>query len=444
MKWYRWLTPGLRVKRWFALLVAGVVVAAIGAAVAVDIEGFDPNFFLTDFIYLYTKQYFSPLVAGTVLASIGMVLLFTGLRGYVRSIAGAISPDGSQPLIDVIYRRRHLEQGARIVALGGGTGLPVLLRGLKEFSSNITAIVTVSDDGGSSGRLRKLGFLPPGDIRNCLVALSDAEEMMERLFQHRFQGMGADLDGHCFGNLLIAAMTEISGDFDSAVKETSKVLAIRGHVLPATLENVVLCAELVNGETVRGQVAVSLAPERIRRAYLDPARPRALPEALDAIRNADAIVLGPGSLFGSVLPHLLVEDIRNAIAVSPAPRIYVCNAMTQPNETLGFIRASDHLRVLEQHAGPGIVDYIIANGRRPSAAILQKYHEEGADFVEADERRLMSMGVQPVIEEAIIVDGYVRHDPAKLAEIVHRIYERSRAAHGSRLAASIEITKAAA
>ena len=424
MTWYKWLTPGLQVKRWFLLLLAGVIICAIGAAVAVDIEGFDPNFFLTDFIYLSTKRYLPPFVAGTAITIFGLVLLVIGLRGYVHSITRAIAPHSTSSLIDLLYRRRRLEQGACVVALGGGTGLPVLLRGLKEFTSNLTAIVTVADDGGSSGRLRQHGFLPPGDIRNCLVALSDAEEIMERLFQHRFRGCGEELNGHCFGNLLIAALTEVTGNFDHAVKETSKVLAIRGKVLPATLEWVTLCAELENGETVRGQVAVSKCPARIRRAYLDPSQPHALPEALEAIQKAELIVIGPGSLYSSILPHLLVTEIREAIAASSAPVVYICNVMTQPNETLGLRRASDHLRVLQQHAGKNIVDFVIANSKRPSPEMLRKYAEEGAEFVEADEKSLCEMGVIPVIEDVISVDEFIRHDPARLAATVHRIYEK--------------------
>lgn len=398
----------------------------LGAGVAFDVPNFDPHFYIADLVYQFTRRYVSPLFTGSIIFAVGALLVVVGFRGAVRSLTTALSPSNSRPLIDVIYRKRQLEQGPRVVALGGGTGLPSVLRGLKEYTSNITAIVTVADDGGSSGRLRQLGFPPPGDIRNCLVALSEVEQRMQELFQYRFNGMGEALDGHSFGNLLIAAMTDITGDFDRAVKETSKVLAIRGQVLPATLENVVLCAELENDAIVRGQVQVNLAPSPIRRAFLEPTHLRALPEAIEAIREAEVLVIGPGSLFSSILPNLLVSEIREAVRFSTATRIFVCNVMTQPKETLGYVNASDHLEALVRHVGHGIVDYAIVNHRRPSEAALAKYREEGAEFVQPDRDRLSKLGIWPILENLIVDDDLVRHDPQKLAEIICRIHEGSR------------------
>lgn len=426
MNWLKWLTPGLKVKRWLLLLFVGVTITCLGVAVAFDVPYFNPHFAVADFLFMYTKQYVSPTFSGAVIGATGLLLIVLGFRGSLKSIASALSPDASQPLIDVIYKRRQLEQGPRVVAIGGGTGLPAVLRGLKEYTSNITAVVTVTDDGGSSGRLRELGFPPPGDIRNCIVALSDVEQLMQELLQYRFQGMGEGLDGHCFGNLLIAAMVDITGDFDRAVKETSKVLSIRGQVLPATLENVILCAELQDSQVVRGQVQVGQAPTRIRRAFLEPEHPRALPEAVTAIQEADVIVIGPGSLFSSIIPNLLVREIRDAVRGSKAPKVYICNVMTQPNETRGFRNASDHLKALIQHAGPNIVDYMLLNRRRPSEDLVRKYLEEGAEFVQPDVTAVERLGVRALLEDLITEEEVVRHDSHSLGSTVFRILDGAR------------------
>ena len=305
----------------------------------------------------------------------------------------------------------------RVVALGGGTGLSTLLRGLKRHTSSITAIVTVTDDGGSSGRIRaEMGVLPPGDIRNCLVALADAEPLMKELFDYRFNGEGP-LAGHSFGNLFIAAMSEIMGDFELAVKESSRVLLVRGEVLPATLDDCALGALLRDGREVLGETSVGGSTSGIERVFLRPPGPRPLPEALRAIAEADAIVLGPGSLYTSVMPNLLVDRVANAITASEAVKIYVCNVMTEPGETQGYT-AQDHLAAIFGHAGPDVVDWIIVNDVPISDGMMRKYSYEGAEPVEWDREVLESMGIQ-VVEAAVASQTeLVRHDPGAIAQEV--------------------------
>lgn len=327
-------------------------------------------------------------------------------------------------LLGQLYRRQFLRRGPRIVAIGGGTGLPVLLRGLKEYTENLTAIVTVADDGGSSGRLRgEFGILPPGDIRNCLVALAETETLMDELFCYRF-GQGAGLAGHSLGNLLITALVDILGDFQTAIKEVSKVLKVRGQVLPSTLRQVVLHAELEDGTTVSGESKISQSRAPLKRVYITPGECAPVPEALRAIGQADLILLGPGSLFTSVLPNLLVQEIAAAVKAAPAVKCYICNIMTQPGETTGF-KASDHLRALYDHVGPGWIDYIVVNTRQVTPALQEKYAREGAALVVVDDHNLARMGVRVIkadlLEETLRETEPVRHDPGKLARTVIRL-----------------------
>lgn len=310
-----------------------------------------------------------------------------------------------------------LQHGPKIVVVGGGSGLGTILRGLKQVTSNLTAIVTVADDGGSSGRIRQeFGILPPGDIRNCLIALADIEPLMEQLMQYRFNG-GTGLAGHSFGNLFLTAMTEITGDFEQAIRASSQVLAVRGRVLPSTLENVVLNAELVDGSLIRGESAIGKSPTRIRQLSMEPADVRPVPEAITAIEEADMIILGPGSLYTSVIPNLLVKDTAEAIRRSSALKIYICNAMTQPGETVGY-SAADHVQAIIEHAGPGLIDYALINVKSIPKEMLERYQEEGASPVEADTARVKALGVTPLTSPLILTQDYVRHDAEQLASIV--------------------------
>ncbi|NLS45132.1 MAG: YvcK family protein [Firmicutes bacterium] len=317
-------------------------------------------------------------------------------------------------------------RGPKIVVIGGGTGLATLLRGLKEYTGNLTAIVTVADDGGSSGRLRKeMGVLPPGDIRNCLVALANSEPLMASLFEYRFpEGAPMGLEGHTFGNLFIATMSAITGDFEEAVKESSRVLAVRGQVLPSTLENVVLTARCQGGNIVHGESTIGKSETRIEKVFLQPENPRALPEALDSIAEADAIILGPGSLYTSVIPNLLVEEIAGAIRKSKAPKIYVCNVMTQPGETDSFT-AADHVKAIMDHAGKQIVDYVLVNSGKVPMKLAEKYSREGAYPVDVDKENLSTLEIKVIEKDLISNLDYARHDPLRLAEAVLRIISDS-------------------
>ena len=291
-------------------------------------------------------------------------------------------------------------KGPKIVVVGGGTGLGTILRGLKEITSHLTAIVTVADDGGSSGRLRReLGILPPGDIRNCLVAMADIEPLLERLFQYRFTG-SSDLSGHNFGNLFLAAMTDITGDFEEAIKESSKVLAVRGRVLPATLEHVVLKAEMEDGRIITGESEIPKSRVPIKRDFLEPADCKPVNEAIAAIKEADIIILGPGSLYTSIIPNLLVTEIAEAIRNSAAFKVYVCNAMTQAGETDNY-SASQHLKAIIDHTGRGLVDFALVNNETISPEILERYSEEGAKQVRVDLDNIASLGVKPLAAQII-------------------------------------------
>ncbi len=320
----------------------------------------------------------------------------------------------------------------RIVSLGGGTGLAALLEGLKHHtgtganrsretnskpSVDLSAIVTVSDDGGSSGRLRRaFDILAPGDVRNCMVALAEDQALLSRLFQYRFAD-GKGLEGHSFGNLFLTALTNVTGDFHQAIQLSSEVLAIRGRIFPSTLTNVRLEAQLESGRSRTGETRISGSPERIKSIRLKPRRCPPLPESLEAIRRADAITLGPGSLYTSVIPNLLVDGVAEAISRSSAVKIYVCNLMWQPGETQSYT-AADHVRAIQEHAGVGLIDYIVVNSGNPSSAALRRYEEQDAWPVDTDSAELEKLGVD-VISSSLLAPGeVVRHDPVRLAQLI--------------------------
>lgn len=429
--WSQWLVPGIGVKRWALLVAVGILLVSAGVALIVNIkllgwlEVIVFQFGLS--LVMLTGGTLSPTVVGVLLIAGGFGVVFLGLRGTIRSIAGAFLPKGDPRLVQVLHQQRQRRRGPHIVVVGGGTGLSVLLRGLKAHTENLTAVVTVFDDGGSSGRLRReLGILPPGDIRDCLVALAESEPLMTRLFEYRFQG-GA-LDGHAFGNLFIASLAGVTGDLESAVKETSKVLNIRGRVLPSAAEDVILVAELTDGTVVEGESQIPRARKRIHRMSLKPAEVAPLPEVLQAIAEADMIVLGPGSLYTSVIPNLLVRGVADAIRNSRALRVYVCNVMTQPGETERFT-ASDHVRGLIEQVGPRLFSHAVVNTQRlRNRALLARYEAEGAVQVEPDLDRIRVLGVIPVGEPCISEDDVVRHDSHLLARVLMHLAEEAPAA----------------
>ena len=436
----RWLLPGLRVKRWLLLVPVGLAPVILGVVVLAQLSTFD---LLNDLERLVRDvahvRLDSPLVflpVGLALVGLGLLILLGALVAVNRSIVGVISPEHLTELPEVIRRKRHLAGGARIVVIGGGTGLSTLLRGLKHYSSNLTAVVTMTDDGGSSGLLQQQlpgGILPPGDIRNCLVALADEEGRMQDLFQYRFATRdGKDgLSGHSFGNLLIAALTDITGDFEKAIEATSDILAIRGRVLPSTTESVVLVGEMADGREITGESRIADDDAAIVRIKLCPENAIPLPQVLTAIRQADVIVLGPGSVFTSVVPNLLVTDLARAVQESRALRVYICNVMTQRGETDGFT-ASDHLKAIDDHvesvlpAGSKVVDCVLVNTARPSAETLERYARAGSEFVEPDVDKIESRGYKTVKGKFMSEKNYVRHDADALAAAIMKLWQKKR------------------
>jgi len=400
----KWLYPGIGIKRWALLSFFGILLLVLENKV------FRPG------------DFWGIQVLDAMINISGIIILILGIKRIMRSFMGALVPGGSE-LVDILYQKKHLSRGPRIVTLGGGTGLAVLLTGLKEYTSNISAIVTVADDGGSSGRIRQeFDILPPGDIRNCLVALADAPALMRDLFQFRFE-TSSDLKGHSFGNLFITVMTRLTGDFEKAIKETSKVLALRGQVIPSTLNNVVLVAQYKDGSTMVGEEQIPKSHKTISRIALNPQYPQATPDAIKAIKEAQVIVLGPGSLYTSIIPNLLIREITDAIVASPAVKVYISNVMTQPGETDGYT-VSDHIKALTAHSHPRILDYCIVNTGEASGDILKRYVEQGSRLVANDRKKAESMGYRVIEDDfGVVEDGVIRHDPAKLAKIILGLLE---------------------
>ncbi|WP_272914215.1 gluconeogenesis factor YvcK family protein [Bacillus dakarensis] len=312
-----------------------------------------------------------------------------------------------------------IQQQPKIVIIGGGTGLPVLLRGLKKYPLDITAIVTVADDGGSSGRLRdEMDIPPPGDVRNVLAALSDVEPLVEEMFQHRFKTTN-ELSGHSLGNLILAAMTSITGNFVRAIQEMSKVLNVHGRVLPAASDSVVLHAEMEDGTIVSGESKIPYSGKRIKRVFLTPETAKALPESIQAIRQADLIILGPGSLYTSILPNLLVPKLGNEVCRSKAKKVYICNLMTQAGETLDYT-ASDHVKAIYDHLNHPFINTILVNSENIPKEILERYSEEHAKPVHFDFNGLYELGLEVVQGEIMTLEqGVIRHDTNQVAQILY-------------------------
>ena len=425
-RWFKWLSPGLFVKRWLLISLTGVFLTSFGLAIWVKLT--PVNRFL-EFVSqaLETIARLVPnSVSGPLAVLLGVFLLFWGQSRTVETITEALQPDASEELVDLLRTHRRLHRGPKIVAIGGGTGLSTLLRGLKQYSSNITAIVTVADDGGSSGRLRReMGILPPGDIRNCIAALADEEKLLTELFQYRFH-TGDGLSGHSFGNLFISAMTEITGDLEQAIDASAKVLAIRGKVLPATLTDVSLWAKLADGRLIEGESKITEAMGQIREIGCHPADPVALPAALAAIKEADYIIIGPGSLYTSIIPNLLVPAIRQALAQVTVPRVYVCNIMTQPGETDNY-SVADHIRAIEKVCEERIFDAVLAQRTSPSPQSLELYAQEHSHPVFLDREEVGKMGYRIVLANVMAEDevtAKVRHDPQRLARVLWRWYAK--------------------
>lgn len=419
----KWLYPGMKFKRWLILFSVGVIMTGLGLAFVFNykyIGNLEEAIFRA--VYLWTGTYYYTVTAlvGSAVILLGLAVMLFATRMIIRSVITVILPESSDKLVDLIYEKRKLNRGPAVTVIGGGTGLSVLLRGIKNATSNITAIVTVADDGGSSGRLREdLGMIPPGDLRNCLVALADTEPLMEKLFQHRFAGRSG-LAGHSFGNLFIAAMTQVLGDVEKALKESSKVLAVKGRVLPVSTQKVRLVATMKDGSIVEGESQIPEAKKGIERVHLYPPNVKPVESTLEAIRDADAIILGPGSLYTSILPNLLVDGVAEALCASKAVKIYICNVMTQQGETDHYTAAM-HAKAILDHAGKGAIDYVLVNSAPIAENMRTAYESEGAFPVEIDEAGLKELGVKVVKADIINETNVVRHDPVKLSRSIMKM-----------------------
>ena len=416
----KWLYPGMKFKRWLALFSAGVMLVSMGLALVFNYKYLDmieETIFRAVYMWKGTYDYAITTIIGILVVTLGVVLMLAATRYTIRSVIMVLLPDQSERLVDIIYEKRRLGKGPNVTVVGGGHGLSVLLRGIKAATSNVTAVVTVADDGGSSGRLREeFGIIPPGDLRNCLVALADTEPLMEKLFQYRFKGK-TELAGHSFGNLFIAAMNEVTGDMEQALRESSKVLAVKGQVLPASKDHVRLDAVMEDGTVVQGESNIPEVHKQIHRVRLFPEEVQPVQSALDALANADAIILGPGSLYTSIMPNLLVDKVAETIRKSKAIKIYICNVMTQPGETDGYT-ASMHAKAIIDHGGKGIIDYMLVNDAPISADMQDFYAAKGAYPVEVDEEAINALGVGFVKADIINENEVIRHDPDKLSRAV--------------------------
>ncbi|GAC1595928.1 MAG: YvcK family protein [Candidatus Velthaea sp.] len=422
----RWLLPGLGVKRWLIVAVLGAIIFVNGVSRWLTDEG--AHFRVNEFVDNVLDDIIPVSALSYLFMALGVLMIALGIWRWLNSIVTAVTPYGTDGMIDALLETR-LKRGYKIVTIGGGTGLSTMLRGLKRYTSNLTAVVTVSDDGGSSGRLQKeLGVLPPGDIRNCLVALADDEALVTDLFRYRFSE-GDGLSGHSFGNLFLAAMTGVTGNFDEAVKVSSRVLNIKGRVLPATLAVNRLCATLTDGTIIEGESNISKATKPIAEVYLDPPYAAPLLEVIEALRDADAIVLGPGSLYTSIMPNLLVDRVAHEVEASNAVKIYVCNVMTQPGETDAFT-AAQHVQTLLERAKARVCDVVVVNNELPKK-LRASYAEEGQLPVEADVAAIEKLGVRVVSASVISETQNVRHDPERLATVVLGIIDESIATRAS-------------
>ena len=414
----RWLVPGIGVKRWVLVILAGTTALGVGLAVyLLDIYRTAPDSWWLPIIKIAALQFITNrILRALIFGGLGLALIVIGIMGLNRALLRPFMRPGKD-IIDTVAEYRRKEKGPRIVVIGGGTGLTSILRGLKNYSRNITAIVTVADDGGSSGEIRKsIGILPPGDLRNCLAALSNDEELMTQLFQYRFAS-GAGLNGHSMGNLLITALTEITGSFEAAIAESARVLAVQGSVLPATLKNINLVAEvLLPGQKVtvqvRGESEISKLGGRVHRVWLDPVNPASYPPTIQAILSADLILVGPGSLYTSIIANLLVPDLVESIKASRAYKFYICNIATQRGETEGY-SCEDHLRAIERHAGSKLFDVVLANN------CFEHAMPQGVEWVKVKE---IDKYHQIYQADFVDVENPWRHNSAKVAKTIIDLY----------------------
>jgi uncharacterized cofD-like protein len=414
----RWLVPGIGVKRWLVLILLGITMLAVGMAfILLNIYRTANNEWIVPILSVISLQFLHRTIRAVIFGLIGLILTGVGLWGLNRSLLRPFIQPG-KPIIDAVSEYHRKERGPRIVVIGGGHGLATLLRGLKGFTKNLTAIVTVADDGGSSGEIRRTtGMLPPGDIRNCLAALSNDEELMTQLFQYRFSDE-TGLDGHSLGNLLITGLAEITGSFEEAIVESGRVLAVQGQVLPSTLTDVRLIGSIEAPEKkqnikVKGESRIPKVKGLIKRVYLEPDAPPAYPPAIQAILSADLILVGPGSLYTSLMPNLLVPDIVQAIRASKGLKFYISNLASQSGETEGY-NCIDHIAAIEKHVGGRLFDLILCNNNYLADI------PEGTDWVKVDGELERNY---PIYQTDLLDEEHPwRHDSNKLANVVMDIY----------------------
>ena len=415
----KWFYPGMLVKRWVILLLVGILFLGTGLGGLLRLPR--PPQFVKGFERIFLSEVLVTRPVVMLIFFLGVICIALGLQRLLKSIYSLFASHEKRDLVDVVYEKRQLRRGPRIVGIGGGYGLSSLLKGIKEYTSNLTAIVTMADSGGSSGRLRRdFAMPPPGDIRNCLVALADTEPLMEDLFQYRFKGP-SELKGHSFGNLFIAAMSEVTKNFATAVRASSKILAIRGRVLPSTLSNVSLQAKMKDGRVIRGEAEIPEAEGKIEEISLTPSNAPSYSEALEAIKGAEIIIIGPGSLYTSVMPNLLTKGMIEAIETSRAIKIYVCNIMTQAGETDNY-SVSDHIEAIYRHIESRFLDYVLVNTSQAPPKLTKKYEEEKAFPVKVDEEKLERLEVKIVKANLMSTKDYLRHEPDKLARAIMRIF----------------------
>jgi len=421
----RWLHPGINLKRWLVVLAIGITILSLSAGYVLR-DIYDTRHFPT-WVATVTLQGWPRWLRAVLFCLVGLGCIVLALRRLGAVMAAGLAPNATESVVQLLYQQRKLSRGHKIVCVGGGTGLSLLLHALKEHTGNLTAIVTVADDGGSSGRLRQqLRILPPGDFRQCIAALADVEPLMTDLFNYRFKE-GSGLEGHAFGNLFIAAMAGVTGNFESALRESSKILAVRGQILPSTLEDVKLHALLADQSTIAGESnfhGEGDAPRSsvpIERVFLVPPNAQANPEAVTAILEADMIVVGPGSLYTSVLPNLLVKDIALAMSKSRALKVFVCNVATENGETNGYTPV-DFVRAVERHVTKNLFHYVITNNRlnarRPS-------HMK-SDVVPLADGAAQTLGPRVIATDVVDTHNALRHDSTKLAAVLIRLLEQGR------------------
>lgn len=417
-KGMRFLVPGLAIKRWLFLAGVGTFLILLGMALLFNMQPVTWTIKTLQALALVVPSY----ISGSVVIIFGVLFCYWGANRTSKTVLKATGCSDGSSLVDELYRHRQLSNGPKVVAIGGGTGLSTLLRGLKAHTNNITAIVTVGDDGGSSGRLRKeQGIIPPGDIRNCLAALADEEQLMTELFQYRFKN-GHGLEGHSFGNLFLTAMCRVTGDMLSAIKASSNVLNISGRVLPSTLESIALSAEMEDGTVVHGESNIPEASGRIVKLRSTPSDAQPLPDAMQAIAEADLIIMGPGSLFTSVIPNLLIDNLAKALSMRKVPKVYIANIMSQQGETDGFT-VSDHVQAIMDHAPfDNLVNAVFVNDNVPPE-MKKRYEKSGSHPIEIDVPVCRALGVDVVSGSFVDTEQQgARHNPYRVAQRIMTWY----------------------